>query len=338
MPGSEKKFVELVRKIFEANDFIINLEPPRSHAFDFIAEWENKSWAVEVKFYRTRRPQTSLINAAAKRLQFETFDASLGGAILVISSQLDLELQKTLEAQHGVQFVDRIALSDMARSAPELVDQLAGLLEEFESTSVSAERRVIGEIKRDLSVKRIRSEDLETSGSKLCEKLRDLGKGKKHWKSYEDLCERILKYLFPNDIHGWHSQKRTDDGLNRFDLICRISPTTEFWSFLTDNLDSRYVLFEFKNYAGKIKQGQILTTEKYLLSQGLRRVGIILSRRGADDSAQKTIAGAMRENGKLMVPLNDDQVCEMLHAKDKGDDPSDILFALVDNFLMSLSR
>ncbi len=155
---------------------------------------------------------------------------------------------------------------------------------------------------------------------------------------YEEVCARILRYLFPNDLHGWHKQQRTDDGLNRFDFVCRVRPTTDFWNFLIDHLNSRYVLFEFKNYAGKIKQGQILTTEKYLLERGLRKAALVLTRVGAEPDAVKMTQGAMREHGKLMLILNDERLCEMLHMKDRGEDPTDCLFEVADEFLLSLPR
>jgi len=50
------------------------------------------------------------------------------------------------------------------------------------------------------------------------------------------------------------------------------------------------------------------------------------------------IQGAMREHGKLMLVIDDDQVCKMLHMKDKGDDPTDLLFDVADEFLLSLPR
>lgn len=40
--------------------------------------------------------------------------------------------------------------------------------------------------------------------SDLCEELRDLKRGKERWADYEKICDRILKYLFPNDLHGWY--------------------------------------------------------------------------------------------------------------------------------------
>ncbi|WP_038490995.1 hypothetical protein [Collimonas arenae] len=105
-----------------------------------------------------------------------------------------------------------------------------------------------------------------------------------------------------------------------------------------DHLHSRYILFEFKNYREKIKQGQILTTEKYLLEKGLRKVAIVLSRRGADENAFKMTQGAMRESGKLILVLDDDQVCNLLESRQRGDDPSDLLFDMADKFLLGLPR
>ena len=48
--------------------------------------------------------------------------------------------------------------------------------------------------------------------------------------------------------------------------------------------------------------------------------------------------GAMRESGKLLITLSDEQVIEMLNKKDNGSDPSDYLFGIVDNFLLTLPR
>jgi hypothetical protein len=175
-------------------------------------------------------------------------------------------------------------------------------------------------------------------GTELCTQLRAVKPGKKDWATYEGVCADVLRYLFPNDLQGWYKQKRTDDGLNRFDFVCRMHATTEYWHFLIVHLNSRYVVFEFKNYTQMIEQGQILTTEKYLLERGLRRVAIIFSRKGANKDAVRMTQGAMREHGKLMLVLNDDMICKMLHMKERGEDPTDFLFELADDFLLSLPR
>jgi hypothetical protein len=107
---------------------------------------------------------------------------------------------------------------------------------------------------------------------------------------------------------------------------------------LIDHLGTRYVVFECKNYAAQIKQGQILTTEKYLLEKGLRCVAIVFTRKGARRDAIAMAQGAMRDQGKLILIVDDEKVCQMLHMKEEGNDPSDLLFDIADSFLLALPR
>ncbi len=63
-----------------------------------------------------------------------------------------------------------------------------------------------------------------------------------------------------------------------------------------------------------------------------------MSRAGADRDALMMTQGAMRESGKLMLVIDDEQVCDMLHMKERGEDPTDRLFDLAENFLLGLPR
>jgi hypothetical protein len=339
MFASAHQFEKLVRKILEANQFQVQegLPGKRDDGFDYLAGKDNETWAIEVKFYRTARAQVSLLESASTRLASRGINAGALKGMLVVSCQLPLALRFTLEEKFSISYVDRTDLLNWAAKAPALVDELNSLLESDPSSTPEAPARAE---EPTLASKRLPLDvPLEdTQGTKLCQELIDLKRGKSTWTKYESLCDRILHYLFPNDLQGWHKQKRTDDGLNRFDYVCRIRPTTDFWRFLLDHLHSRYVLFEFKNYTGRIKQGQILTTEKYLLERGLRRVAIIISRAGAEADAIKMAQGAMREQGKLMLIIDDREVCEMLHMKERGEDPTDRLFEIADNFLLALPR
>lgn len=331
-------FEDLVRRILEANSFSVAVHSPRGDpGFDFLGNLGNERWAIEVKYYRTVRAQPSLIEAAAIRLVKNGVTVQAMKGMLVVSCVLSPELREVLERKFSVTFVDRADLRNWASAVPRLTEELDALLE-----SAPGEPQSVSSSKDD---PRTRSKPLkdvpapqDMRGTELCQELKSIKRGKEAWGQYERVCENILKYLFPNDLHGWSKQKRTDDGLNRFDFVCRVRSTTEFWKFVIDHLDSRYVLFEFKNYSGKIKQGQILTTEKYLLERGLRRVAIIFTRAGAQPHAISMTQGAMREHGKLMLIVNDEKVCEMLHMKERGEDPTDCLFELADDFLLSLPR
>ncbi len=305
--------------------------------FDFRGDLAKETWAIEVKFYRTPRAQPTLIETAAVRLNQSGVRAGISRGMLIVSSYLPAELRDQLEKVYHLTFVDRVDLTNWAASSPALLSELQSFLEiPPDDLTLRLARQSTPNLKGDKLEEVDKGEDL--MGSELCKELKALGKGKKHWGAYESLCERILRYLFPNDLYGWHKQKRSDDGLNRFDFVCRVRSTTEFWQFTAQHLNSRYVVFEFKNYSEKIKQGQILTTEKYLLEKALRRVGIIFTRNGADRHALAMTQGAMREHGKLMIVLDDEKVCAMLHRKERGEDPTDLLFDLADDFLLSLPR
>jgi hypothetical protein len=329
------RFEALVQRILLANEFSVDQFPARS--FDFLARIGNETWAVEVKYYRTARAQISLIEAAAAQLVARGLIARAWKGMLVVSCSIPPSAREELERRYSLLFVDRADLIIWASKIPELLDELSALLDSDPSAESHSQGRPPSAVTSSSWLPEI-SPPTSTEGTDLCNELRALKPGRTTWSAYEKLCDRILRYLFPNDLYGWHKQSRTEDGFSRFDYVCRIKSATEFWRFLIEHLNSRYIIFEFKNYKGEIKQGQVLTTEKYLLEKGLRRVAVLITRTGADKGAGAMIQGAMREHGKLMLVIDDDQVCKMLHMKENGEDPTDLLFDVTDEFLLSLPR
>jgi hypothetical protein len=328
------RFETLVKQLLTRRGF--DLEPKPDARVDVFAIKEGERWVIEIKYYRTARAQIALLDAAASTILLAGRQLEAQRGLLVVSSVVPPALRRSFEERFGLVLADRSDVLAWAADAPDVSDELDALLEippdsrldVAPSPAPASDRRLVP------------SQPIQpnTEGDQLCATLRGIPKGKAGWRPYEEHCERILKYLFPADLSGWHKQKRTDDGLNRFDYVCRIRPTTEFWKFLIDHLGSRYVLFEFKNYRGMVTQTQILTTEKYLLEKGLRRVAIVFTRAGADKSAIGMAQGAMREHGKLMLLVSDAHVCKLLQMKQSGADPTDLLFDLADDFLLSLPR
>lgn len=336
-----EEFEKLVRELMEANGFSIDNPFRKDHArdlgYDFLAQSpEGILFAVEVKFYRTLQAQRDLLLVASARLG-RIQDPPIMGRLLVVSAIVPDSLRQTIE-EYGVNVVDAANLSSWASVNPALAERLDSTLE---SKSIVESKSVVIEAKTSTATANLLSSGIVTPiavGSNLCSELRLLGCGKKHWQKYEDLCERILRYLFSADLHGWYQQKWIDGGLARYDLICRVTAVTKLWALVYNHLSSQYVVFEFKNYCAPITQGQILTTEKYLHERALRRVAFVLTRKGEDGNAKKIRQGAIRDAGKLMLVLTDDDLCKMLKMRDKGDDPSDHLFDLADEFLISLPR
>ncbi|TBX29347.1 hypothetical protein TK43_00425 [Roseovarius sp. JS7-11] len=122
------------------------------------------------------------------------------------------------------------------------------------------------------------------------------------------------------------------------DLVVRINSNHDFWEILRDHFSSIYVVFEFKNYRAQLGQDQIFSTERYLFKTAMRGVAIIISRKGFSENAAKAARGSLREHGKLIMDVCDDDLCEMLRLAEAGDDPVIVLSRKLDEMLVRIER
>ena len=341
-----EEFEKLVQTILERNGFKTEI-PSKEKGYDFLATIDNTFAYVEVKFYRSKLPKIDLLRQAYLRLlsQKDNENAKL---ILVVSSYVTPSLKEEIFKESGVIVWDVKALFALAFDFSTiyydlesiLIRAFNGQLDDLIIVDTNYKSTIIPFLKNaSTSIKQKKTDD---EGEKLCKELNALKPGRPDAANFETKCTEILKYLFDNntDLTLWELQPTTDEGLHRFDLLCRIISSHEntFWTELAHDFHTRYVLFEFKNYTDEIKQGQIYTTEKYLFLTALRSVSFIMARNGADDNAIKAAKGALKEAGKLIVILTANDICEMLKLKDKGDEPSIILRAKIDEMLIKLTR
>lgn len=202
------------------------------------------------------------------------------------------------------------------------------------------------EVKESDSIRRLKIKQLppvEISYNQYIQRLEDWRitiENRQNSNEFEKLCTEVLRVLFPDDLALWKEQQKSNDDLYRFDLVCRIKDniTTGFWNLLENRFNSKYIIFEYKNYAKKITQKEIYTTEKYLYLKALRSVAFIISRKGADKNADIAIRGCLRENGKLIISLTIDDLIKMLNEKSKGFDPSEYLYEILDCMLLDLEK
>lgn len=158
-------------------------------------------------------------------------------------------------------------------------------------------------------------------------------------KAYEALCVSVLTKLFSDDLYFYPPQTTSNEGLFRFDLICKIkSKGVEFWEMAEQYFRSKYIVFEFKDYQEPITQKEIFTTVKYLYPKALRSVAIMCCSNGIDDHANRAIRGILREEGKLIIALSNDDLIEMLRNKQRGIDPAEHLSGKLDELLISLEK
>ncbi|WP_198148460.1 hypothetical protein [Elstera litoralis] len=192
--------------------------------------------------------------------------------------------------------------------------------------------------------------EVAPKGRELIDKLSKIPGGTKSSKDYEAICRDIIDYIFGRDLRDGRSQKRTSEGGDIFDLIYRVSPKHPFWITLTRDFRARVILFECKNYTDPIDPVQVFTTERYLSASALRPICFVLSRKPVNKNAIMAASGAMRESGKLLVFLSDDDLGKMLLAKDaqieKGgsleymeeNDPAEILDQIIYDFIAGIPR
>ena len=139
------------------------------------------------------------------------------------------------------------------------------------------------------------------------------------------------------------SQHKTKDQHFRMDLIgsLKINQNNDknmhpLWQMLVQHYNSHFIVFEFKNYSKAIDQNLIYITEKYLFDAALRNVAIIISRKGFSESAKFAARGCLKEHGKLIIDLTDEDLIKMLNLR--SDEASDFILQKLEKLLMSISK
>ncbi|WP_345947658.1 hypothetical protein ABDD95_12445 [Mucilaginibacter sp. PAMB04274] len=350
------RFESIVERMLKAYDFVITSHvfqrtEDRTFEIDFVIERNQFKTLVEIKFYRSKTGVTSAIRDAAKRLILLLAARNSGeSGLLIITGYASNELKREL-ARNSIIVWDRSDLYNLIKlgvSDSRLFEDFEQLLNETKQ-GIDTED-VFADVELDLRFPVDYFDDLRRPFKEFplgfeqlplknyCAELNAIAGGRPGWREYELKCIEILKYLFSQDLDNWNTQHTTDDELSRFDMVCRIVSQNDFWKSLVQSFQSRYVLFEFKNYIDAIGQDQIYTTERYLYLRGLRSVGFVIAKNGGKPQALKAAKGALREHGKLIIILDNNDLCKMVDMKVEGKIPSDYLSQKLDDFLISLSR
>lgn len=182
----------------------------------------------------------------------------------------------------------------------------------------------------------------DSYSGELCRELAQWkgGRGTRLSIEYENLCTRVLKHLYHEDLTLWEQQVKSNSELYRFDLICKIKQGNQkdFWEMAERYFRSKYIIFEFKNYSGTVTQMEVTTTARYLYTKALRSVAIIVSPNGFSEHADKAARGALREEGKLILSLTNSDLIEMLQLPDHVNGPADYLSTKLDTLLINLEK
>ena len=333
-------FEKLCIKLFKVLK-TINIENINNiQKYDFLLKNNNKKAIVEVKLYRTRKQTKKEYENLLEKLNghFSNInDVDIELKIAIFGNKIENDIKNLAKQNYEILILDANNLLYLFNRT-NFKDEYTSFLNNAIIYKESYEEE-LPDIDFLNFIKYQDTKILDQTEDSFIKDLKSIPKGEAHFTKYEEIGIEILKHLFTNDLVRWENQKVTDEGLNRYDAVCRVKKNNnEFWNFIVDEFNSRYLIFEFKNYSNKISQTEIFTTEKYLYPKALRNVAFIISRKGADDNAIKVTKGILRETGKLIINLTDNNLYDMLEMKKNNSEPSDYLFEIIDNFLLKLEK
>jgi hypothetical protein len=339
MPG----YLDTIREIFEASGF--DLATSHSHKYDFDADNTTNSYAVAVK-------KTKNLRISAFTLEHTVYDLKKAAEseyrtpLLVVLGELSPEHRKLLSPDGTLVILDICNLLYMIREHSDLKTELLAQLEysvDFlipQQPDISIKEVILLGSADDPDYERTDQGKEQQWIDGMLTLLSDWDPEESGSVAYETICTGILKKLFADDLALWCEQRKANDGLFRFDLICKIKNGNEkeFWKMAERYFDSKYIVFEFKNYQEQIGQREVFTTVKYLYKKALRGVAILISANGADKHAAAAIRGILRDEGKLILALTNKDLIEMLKIKKRRDDPADYLSEKLDALLIELEK
>lgn len=339
-----QKFQDSIGKLLRELKFEVKDEyrPPNSQFnFDFLISKDDKRYLVEVKYFSKFVMKKGIEKFIE---EYKKVEINYYRGIFICNHKIEQSVKDEYLASNII-IIDAVILDYLANSNFEFKKELSNYMifaNEVNNDDMNLQFSLgYKNYLDELGLFEIPNNTNEQTKSDLLCRFNKIPRGEKGWRQYEDLCFDIIRYLFMDDlfISEKSRQEITEDGLNRFDYVCRVKKHSEdgFWEMIDGKLNSRYVVFEFKNYSEKISQGQIYTTEKYLYGKSLRTVAFIFSREGVDENAEKAIRGIVRETGKLIISITDKDLKEMIEKKESGEHEV-VLYEKLDDFFIRLGK
>ena len=305
--------------------------------FDICCEFGNKRIFAECKSYRDRTVSFFDIEPFISKVASGKGKPEGEYIIILLAEMPEPEKEHAFE-KYGIHVWDISNLMFFCEKSKELISELYKLLYFPPSEIiVKAPYKNIEFLRPQKNAEK--ETETQPQGKSLERRLISCPIGKNEYgKTYESICWDILNYLFAEEFSSKEAQFETKDKIFRMDAICSIKGNRVFWQWLIQHYNSRFVVFEFKNYKESLEQNLIYVTEKYLFNAALRNVAIIISRKGFSKNARLAAEGCLKESGKLILDITDADLIEMLRKKDDGENPSDYLLAKLEKYLMSISK
>lgn len=311
---------------------------------DIIIDNKNEILLFEIKEYRNNHVSYDIVNTAVSQIKYykeiiKNIENKEVKPYLILLCEIEEKIKKDIYKELGIIILDISNIIYLCQINEYLINELLETIP-YSVQDIAAKPPIDNIENNSLNIQFIddnTKQELDNPED-LIKTLMACKTGIEYSKEYENICNDIIKYLFKSEFTQMSNQHRTEDSLFRMDLLCGLKGSTEFWKSLVKYYTSKFVVFEYKNYSGKLEQNLIYITEKYLFDIALRNVAIIISREGFSENAKKATIGSLVESNKLILELTDEDLIYMIRLKLDGEEPSDYLLEKWEKFLMSISK
>lgn len=176
-----------------------------------------------------------------------------------------------------------------------------------------------------LDIEQVKRLIRQKKGENIIARLKGCKPGRDGWKEFQDICLDLIKLTLENEefynanaIPEVRSEyvPLGEKGIRK-DIVIPLNPKpdpngTNIWNiFKNDPWNCKYLVFDAKNYNGKIKDRQIYQMFHYL-SPDRGRIGIIFSRKHKLDETGKFALERLRDDHYIIFIFNDDNFEEWI--------------------------
>lgn len=320
------EFHKIIEEVFiKSNKIKIienNIQGP-DKGYDFLIEYGENKYAVEIKAITSSFSKMQIAyNSIMQRLHAPNNYKKL----LVLPINITEECLK-----------NRAGIDYIIWSLDKLVNIISEITEDSERKNLFD--KLDNFTRENLNI--TLNKNINYNNSNLLQEYYSIKKGEKGEIAlqYEKVCMKIINAVFKNDIVKEPEKLKTKMKKFEYDGIAKLlfhdncEEQNDFFRIIENYFNCRYIVFEFKNYKKRITQKEILLTSKYLYKKALRTVAIIFTHEGVDKNGQFIIDGLIREEGKIIIVLNDKDVEKLLESPEQK---NKLLNEKLDHLLMNL--
>lgn len=269
-------------------------------------------WAFQLKHHSSARPSVATMRAAEALA--ESVPRAYDAVCLVTSSDLTSIGRHIATDSPAIRVWDRKVLNVILHRHPDVLTKYFAVYASALASEKDAARKTASTVERFRSL------------------LSGCPTGKAHFSEYEKIGTEIIKILFPAELGEPRVQSRTDDGVERRDLISRNNRTTRFFQRIADRFDADFIIWDFKNYGEPIN-GDVVTEVSTYSNPALGKFCVVVARKGGELSAHKAQVRRFRTEGRAVLVISDDNLLEMVQRKEQAQAPEDVMEDLLDELL-----